>query len=265
MSANMTSSDPESSKNKDQTAIELDPTNEGHHKRARKTASLYYKPSPPAHAGSDDDQHRIAEEQYWKSQVLWQAIGAIATIAAFGAGAFYVHYAHKQAVAMNEAVSQTKRQIDDAEAVQRAQLVIEDFTVDSVRGSNETQHHSKFTLRNVGHTVADEINIGYSSGWGMGLTQEREKGSLESNAKIIRPDPAGWSLGANDNRAMSGATSGEGNAAYDAVLKGAAALHFQIFVAYRDIFGKPRLTSDCLYFNASAQKFTPCAYARYHE
>jgi len=62
-------------------------------------------PCAPTNVDSRSHEHQRAEEQYWKLQLRWQRIGAIATIAAFVAAAIYVCYEKQQvaqAIAANK-------------------------------------------------------------------------------------------------------------------------------------------------------------------
>lgn len=73
--------------------------------RARKTAGLHDISSIAADMRARENEHRFAERRYWKRQVFWQKIGAIATIAGFVAAVCYVHYANQQvgqAIAANK-------------------------------------------------------------------------------------------------------------------------------------------------------------------
>jgi hypothetical protein len=88
------SPNPESNENKDKTAIKDDPS-ANEHQRARDTTRLY-DVAVQEDVAAYDHERRSAEERYWKWQVRWQAIGALATIAAFAAAAIYVHYEKQQ-------------------------------------------------------------------------------------------------------------------------------------------------------------------------
>jgi hypothetical protein len=96
--------------------------------RARQTTGLYNNPRQPTYIAPDPEEHRAAEQTYWKRQVCWQAVGAIATILAFGAAAVYAHYAKQQVAQTQRLVVRAHDQVVEAsnankiakEAVNRA-------------------------------------------------------------------------------------------------------------------------------------------------
>jgi hypothetical protein len=87
---------------------------------ARKTASLYYSQSKSEDISTDPSDHHAREKSYWKWQVFWQAVGAIATILAFAAAAIYACLAHEQLAAMQASLNQTIRMADSAATQARA-------------------------------------------------------------------------------------------------------------------------------------------------
>src|SRR5262249_20054255 len=61
----------------------------------------------PNEVHSNAGDHRTAEEIYWKRQVRWQRITALATIAAFAAAVWYACLAHQQVDRMQTANNMT--------------------------------------------------------------------------------------------------------------------------------------------------------------
>lgn len=215
-------------------------------------------------------QHQKAEEGYWQRGVFWQRITAIAAILAFCAAAIYAYFARQQVTAMNMATVQTQKlidaassqvnivqqQLEDSEAVQRAHLVIEDFDIGPTSSpNNSTTNRISFKLRNVGTTVAEEINVRFFEGMPFGSNVAK----LSFNAFVSRVQPiqSGWNLAAGDTQLVTGAgiitTPDSWNKQFEAA------------VAYRDIFGRVWKVADCISYDATAKRFARCPYARHHD
>jgi hypothetical protein len=117
------SPNPESDKNHDSSAVKAERAATKQYSRARKTTGLGDDPRLLAYIETATDQRRAKEESYWNRQVLWQCVTACATIAAFGAAAYYACYAKKQAKATVVAAKAAKESADAEVSANRAWIV----------------------------------------------------------------------------------------------------------------------------------------------
>lgn len=138
------------------------------------------------------------------------------------------------------------RQLTDSENAQSAQLVIEDFKgTFVVTSADQYQINSTFDVRNAGPTAANEIGFVNSS----------------CPPPRISPFASGQSLGPGvihpfPGPGVGGQISGlkkEGNGYFTS---------FCFAISYRDIFGRPHLTPDCIVYKswktAEKDRWIPC-------
>jgi hypothetical protein len=221
------------------------PTAEKTRPRARKTLSLYDNPSIP------EDQHRTSEERYWKLQVRWQRIGAIATILAFCAAAVYARYAKQQ-------IQSIQQQLGDNEAAQRAHLVIVEPIVVKVlekygRSGRDPGLSVQFSILNAGSSVANEIGVRIDSTLTPHSRGIRFSSSGPSRTAPImsQPDPSGGSITDGDTRAEDVPVI-VGMEEINAIRNSKAWGYLQIIVSYVDIFGHQQAIADSVCYTSAA-------------
>lgn len=154
-----------------------------------------------------------------------------------------------------------QKQVKDFEAVQAAQLVIEDF---KITGFPENVHVT-FNLVNRGQTIAKQISLGVSGEEGDISTFDRRAASypdmkvIASNLANIHPDAlAGFSLGPGVGKPFDfrqGAVNKE-------VLTRQHGLSYYGGVAYRDIFGRVGFDSHCLVYSPASGGWQLCQVGR---
>ncbi len=169
----------------------------------------------------------------------------------------YAAFAYKQWSEMHNQSGTLAKQLEESEAVQRAHLVIEDFDIGSTSSPNNSMtNRISFKLRNVGTTVAEEINVRFFEGIPAGTPDIAEL-SFNAFVRRVQPIQSGWNLAAGDTRLISGAgtitTSDYWNKQFEAA------------VAYRDIFGRVWKVADCISYDATVKHFSRCPYARHHD
>jgi hypothetical protein len=153
-----------------------------------------------------------------------------------------------------------RRQLDDSEAVQRAQITIEDFSVQDL----DSNPKGTYRVVNRGQTAALDIAVGMAGGGGVvgnGSSIEPSASVLDFNIAQIRKGELGpgFNLAAGQGRLFTFPVSPD--------LRGGKKTEFhQVYVAYTDIFhGKMRITADCIFYDVDNQRFTPCASGHTHD
>jgi hypothetical protein len=166
------------------------------------------------------------------------------------------------AEAAKDAAETAKRQVEDFEASERADLIIKTY---SIGGSIESGKllQLQCMVVNVGGTYARDISM--SEGGGGGDAEpwtftDRRRGRIfrvpVAIGDIPRPaDPGlGETLGPNQSRDCSRAV---GPLDSDTML-GKYYAEFSISVSYRDIFGKSYILNDCLMYYPWSKRFSRC-------
>jgi hypothetical protein len=211
-------------------------------------------PDPPPAPGHAENASNSGK------QVLggWEIAKRIMEIIAFLAILVYTFFAGGQWFALNSSIKLTQQQISDGEAAQAAQLIMEDFSVDILPPvSNEFMVKVKYKIRNAGNSVANELRA--SDGTGMAM-----KGGTESDVRLKPdPDPKGPSLAPGQKPREYEAESGAGTR--QMIFSGDYVFYVDIAVSYRDIFGRGRITTDCLYYEPVHAGFYPCRFQHQHD
>ena len=221
-----------------------------------------------------------------------EIVAALATVAIAVLTWVYVHYSEKQWEVMSQQATimatqeaDLKQQIADAQAVERASIVIlnlriEDFPRHPVM---------KFTLKHVGQTTATEITQGwggYSSGWFKNMKQPYveagaygpgEHETYDWMTKSMPPSKAGFSLAQGEtkdfalpmtdverriNKSIRGKKLPPAMnqmfpaPTFEDVASGRASYYTQIIFTYLDASGKAHPTVDCITY--SEHHFVPC-------
>ena len=227
--------------------------------RSRKTSDLYDSSDASASPVTPrDDQHRAAEERYWKRQVFWQATGAIATILAFFAAAIYASYAKQQ-------IQSIQRQQNDNEAAQRAHLVIVDpITVEIVPNTSDIPPGMAtllihFSLLNAGSSVANKIGIlvDYTITRNTYGARNSSVGPNSAAPIVSQPTPTGGSIGGGETRHEACQLFVERDQA-DVIKNGVAWGYLQIIVSYVDIFGHSQAIADSVCYMPRSHDFQRC-------
>jgi hypothetical protein len=190
------------------------------------------------------------------SQAHSPGIQAICAVLIFVVTAVYAFYAAEQWRTM-------ERQLNDNEAAQSAQVVIEDLRYPL----SESPPKLHFKIINVGQTSALNITVGVGGGAGMvkspnGYLAYPPAEAIEATArdrmKGESDEQVGFSLGPGKEREFSepsGSISPE-------ILNGTMFAYHQVFVGYRNIFGKKKFVSDCIFYSVKGGAFIPCPTGR---
>lgn len=198
-----------------------------------------------------DRQHSLQQSA---TKASWSAFAATALYALIAGVQLFVMKG--QLTEIHSATEATQKQLEDFRAVQSAELAIESFSATITRSvpGRDLGATVTYMVRNGGPTVAKEIRVREGSGWIAEGVVSR-KGPMPDLKPVIDPDPAGWSLLPERERAfsspiglmMEGQMSGSG-------------LSFlaTVEVSYRDIFGRAKIANDCLILNFKSGESQPC-------
>ncbi len=229
----------------------------GHHKN-NSTTSQQQKASSNEEPDPLEVMQGICRGAKWTllfCKKHFAGIEAISAVLIVCVTALYAYFAYNQWDTM-------QRQLRDSEAVQRAQIVIEDLTVKDP----DTDHAAiSYRLVNVGQTAA--LNIGANSSEGRGIVVTHEKmaypplSAIESGIRDLMNanyEPRGFSVGPGKERSFTfayGRVSPE-------ILRGDMYSYYLLVVVYWDIFGNERFSSDCIFYNSWAETFSTCPIKR---
>jgi hypothetical protein len=207
-----------------------------------------------------------------KLTVISTIVIAIATVVNFGVAVAMWSEMRKATVATGMAANAANQSVKDIEAVQSAQLVIEDFKVDNIpqkipEDVDPYEAHGTYTIRNVGQTVA--LDIGMSGGGGGGEFASTEfKGGVEVPSddwiqQDIKPTPPdqtfGFNLAPGQIRTFSFNIP-----MTQKVIDGKEYRFKWIGYGYRDIFHHDKWTSDCITYASHVGGFAPCKSGHNH-
>jgi hypothetical protein len=236
-------------------------------------------------------RRRQCERRWQNAKFFIECLAALATVVIMFLTGVYVHYSDKQwqvmsyqATVMATQSADLKRQIDDAEAVERASVVILNLRIEGF-----PKHPViKFTLKNVGQTTATEITTGpgmRGSGWFKNMKEPYELAgaygpgehqNYEWLVKAERPSKAGFSLAQGETRDFTepmtdisrsmnehfrghipvGAKAMFPAPTFEDVAQGRASFTQQVIFTYLDASGATRAVVDCITYQE--QQFVPC-------
>lgn len=185
----------------------------------------------------------------WISKItIAEALMLLLTGAIAYASITYTEYAKLQWKTM-------KRQLDDSEAGQRGILVVENFSP-TLKTGNPGQGEfieGEFKVTNVGHSVADQINIARV----INLSRQVPPPPVRNFDKAVFP-----------NIAQNGPTLPEGKSLevpfgyqvglWDEVVAGRAYVEIDILIAYRDVFGRYHTYPGCFRYAPDYREFRQC-------
>jgi hypothetical protein len=159
-----------------------------------------------------------------------------------------------------------RRQLDNSEAAQRADLIIENFKVMDFPTAPNGMPYATFTVRNVGNTVANEIDITTSARVQSSVNPKELGKALEANIKIA-PSPSGWSLAPGRSRSNFNVQFelGPETSQLLAMKRSVFAFVVEVTVSYRDIFKRAHRTSDCLIYDPLYRDFNPCVQGHHRD
>jgi hypothetical protein len=148
-----------------------------------------------------------------------------------------------------------KRQLEDFEAAQSAEIQIQELSGDPMIGSNGYSHIT-FTIANVGQTKAEDINLGEDSSiWPVpsGLLMPDQSAKIAAKITPVPSRNNGSSLGAGKSKKYD-----VDGARIDALLKEKADHSFTVLVGYKDVFGHEKWVGDCILFVYMMRAYIPC-------
>jgi hypothetical protein len=157
---------------------------------------------------------------------------------------------------MDRQLTQIKRQLDDSEAAQSAELVIEDLSGDaSPTGDHRSTIHLRVT--NIGQTTAKEIALGGGTvTWHVdpeGLISIEDGKRIDATIKPIAPNPNGFSLGPGKSKEFDFEDS-----MIDELVKSRMGVSQTYLFGYKDIFGNSKFVGDCIFFIFLSRTYQRC-------
>ena len=130
-----------------------------------------------------------------------------------------------------------------------AQLVVEDFKANRVPTQQDPKVEFTLTIRNAGNTVAHNLSISE----GAGVSRVTDSNKLINTTIIPQPDPNGPSLAPGTTKPY------RFNGSFlPYMLNGEWNVLTSVEVHYRDIFGKPHVTTDCIMYDGDRGQLTTC-------
>lgn len=175
---------------------------------------------PPTATSSTKEQESSDRTQFSKKWVsalaaIWRAITwlfrlleghnaavtAVATIAIAVLTAEYVNYSKKQWEAMENTIKLSKKQVDDAEAVQSARLSFGNFRANVARSGKEFSAEIMVDVTNHGQTMANEVTFWFQQNQ-RNLHLDPTKSGWVSSVMPGGgpPEPSSTSLGPKDTK-----------------------------------------------------------------
>jgi hypothetical protein len=232
------------------------------HPEREPTVGSDIPPAPTQHYQPDRRKDNTPKWKKW-TEIIAVGVG----VGLLGINILLWCSTKKAADAAKSAAETGARQLEAFEAAQAAHLVIESFSIQRTDGIWK----KRFSVVNRGQSVADRVTI-YEGG-GEGINQKFDPSgdpfqranpnwkNIETNMFMSRDnglDLVGFSLSANDKRDFEQILSSQDSAIQPEIMIGKRYSDRYVVVLYRNIFMQTRTAYDCVFYNAFAQRFSPC-------